>query len=149
MNISNINLVQTTLAQVQLQAEAFTGLFYGRLFDQHPELRPLFTTDLSQQGGKLMATLQLAVTGLNRPQTIMAAIKQLGQRHVGYGVQDIHYHLMGEVLLWSLAQTLGDAFTPEVEAAWAEAYSLLAGLMKEAACQLCDSNLDAFRTVIG
>ncbi len=149
MNISNIVLVQKTLAQVQLQAEAFTGLFYGRLFDQHPELRPLFTTDLGQQGARSVAALQLAVTGLNQPQTIMAAIKQLGQRHVGYGVQDAHYHLMGEALLWSLAQTLGDAFTPAVEAAWAEAYSLLTGLMKEAACQLCDNKPDAFRMADG
>ena len=82
-----------------------------------------------------MATLQLAVIGLNQPQTVVAAIKQLGRRHTGYGVQDDHYYLVGEALLWSLAQTLGDAFTPEVEEAWAEAYSLLAGLMKEAASQ--------------
>ncbi len=135
MNISNIVLVQTTLAQVQLQAETFTGLFYGRLFEQHPELRPLFTNDLSEQGVKLMATLRLVVAGLNQPQTIVPAIKQLGQRHAGYGVQDNHYYLVGEVLLWSLGQTLGDVFTPEVAAAWTEAYSLLAGLMKEAACQ--------------
>ena len=135
MNISNIVLVQTTLAQVQLQAETFTDVFYGRLFEQHPELRPLFTNDLSEQGVKLMATLRLVVAGLNQPQTIVPAIKQLGQRHAGYGVQDNHYYLVGEVLLWSLGQTLGDVFTPEVAAAWTEAYSLLAGLMKEAACQ--------------
>ena len=135
VNISNITLVQTTLAQVQPKADEFAGLFYGRLFEQHPELRSMFTTDLSQQGAKLMATLQLAVIGLNQPQTILAAVKQLGQRHVGYGVQDDHYYLVGEALLWSLAQTLGNVFTPEVEAAWVEAYSLLAGLMKEAASQ--------------
>lgn len=138
---------------MQLQAEAFTGLFYGRLFEQHPELRPLFPTDLGQQGARWLAALQFAITGLNQPQTIVAAIKQLGQRHAGYGVRDDHYHLMGEALLWSLAQTLGDAFTPEVETAWAEAYSLLAGLMKEAASQFTGhtftTNPDAFRTAVG
>ena len=38
-------------------------------------------------------------------------------------------------LLWTLGQGLGDAFTPEVEEAWAEAYGLLATVMKEAAAE--------------
>jgi hypothetical protein len=32
---------------------------------------------------------------------------------------------VGEALLMALADTLGDAFTPELRAAWAEAYALI------------------------
>ena len=70
-------------------------------------------------------------TGLGR--RLMEAIEDLGRRHVGYGVKDEHYDTVGQALLWTLATGLGDAFTPETEQAWTEAYTLLATVMKQAA----------------
>ena len=58
-----------------------------------------------------------------------------GTGSIGYGVKDEHYEIVGGALLWTLGQGLGDAFTPEVEEAWAEAYGLLATVMKEAAAE--------------
>ncbi len=40
-----------------------------------------------------------------------------------YGVRDRDFRTGGEALLWAIAQTLGDDFTPEVRDAWAEAYT--------------------------
>jgi hemoglobin-like flavoprotein len=60
-------------------------------------------------------------------------VQQLGIRHAGYGVQDQHYETVGAALLWTLGQGLGEAFTPQVEEAWASAYTLLASTMRAAA----------------
>ncbi len=44
-----------------------------------------------------------------------------------------HYATVGRALLDTLRTGLGDAFTPDVAAAWGEAYELLAGVMLAAA----------------
>jgi len=62
---------------------------------------------------------------------ILPAVRQLGERHRGYGVSADHYGPVGAALLWTLEQGLGSAFTPEVKAAWSEAYRTLAGAMQE------------------
>ena len=111
------------------------ALFYGRLFELDPSLRPLFKGDMAEQGRKLMNMLATAAMGLDRLDGIVGEVQALGRRHVAYGVQDAHYDTVGAALLWTLEQGLGDAFTPQVKAAWAEAYTLLAGTMKQAAAE--------------
>jgi hemoglobin-like flavoprotein len=133
MNLDRIALVKATFDALGPNANAAAELFYRRLFELDPSLKPMFSGDMAAQAAKFMATLRLAVTGLDRPETILAEVKRLGQAHVGYGVRGEHYQTVGRALLWALAQSLGEQFTPEVEAAWEDAYSLVAGLMKESA----------------
>ena len=88
---------------------------------------------MAKQGDKLMTTLAIAVRGLTNLDSIVPVVQQLGARHVGYGVKEKDYDTVGAALLWTLGQGLGDDFTPDVEAAWAEVYGLLATTMKDAA----------------
>ncbi|GIK56143.1 MAG: hemoglobin [Chloroflexota bacterium] len=131
MKLDAIALVQETLVQIEPAATAV--IFYDRLFTLDPTLRPLFTHDLTLQGLRFLAALHVAVGGLSEPELMVTAVKQLGKRHVAYGVRPEHYHTFGKALFWTLEQQLGDRWTPAVAAAWTEAYYLLAGLMKEAA----------------
>ena len=133
MNDIQIQLVQESFELVKPITDVAADLFYGRLFELDPSLRPYFQDDLSAQKDKLMTTLAFAVAGLNRPKTILPAVQALGQRHVGYGVRPEHYQTVGAALLWTLGQGLGDHFTEEVEAAWTAVYTLLANTMMEAA----------------
>jgi hemoglobin-like flavoprotein len=133
MNAHQIEIVQRTFALAAPLADEVADTFYRRLFELDPTLRPLFTHSLKHQGEKLMTVLAFAVRGLNQPELIIGAVRRLGERHVHYGVQPQHYKTVGEALLWTLAELFGPAFTPDVEAAWAAAYSLLAGVMQEAA----------------
>jgi hemoglobin-like flavoprotein len=91
---------------------------------------------MTEQGKKLMATLALAVRGLNQPEKIIPAVQSLGRKHVGYGVQPAHYAVVGEALLWTLSQGLGDAFSPETDEAWTAAFTLLATVLQEAAAEV-------------
>jgi hemoglobin-like flavoprotein len=133
MNRTQIFLVQQSFEKVKPIAGIAADLFYDRLFELDPGLRRLFKSDLSQQKHNLMTTLSFAVAGLNKPERILPAVRNLGARHIGYGVQEHHYQTVGAALLWTLAQGLGEDFTPDVEAAWTAAYTLLAQTMQEGA----------------
>jgi hemoglobin-like flavoprotein len=126
-------LVQESFALVAPIADTAASLFYGRLFELDPALRPLFPGDLREQRRKLMQMIAVAVRELDAPERLLPAVRTLGRRHVGYGVRPEHYATVGAALLWTLKQGLGAAFTPEVEAAWAEAYGLLATTMQQGA----------------
>ncbi len=128
-----IDLVQSSFAQVAPIADQAAALFYGRLFELDPDLKQLFHGDMTEQGRKLMQMLAVAVNSLNNLDAIVPAVQALGERHVGYGVQPSDYDTVGSALIWTLGQGLGDAFTPEVEAAWVEVYGLLSSVMLEAA----------------
>ena len=127
------HLVQTTFAKVAPIADDAAALFYGRLFDLDPSLQPMFTTDLKEQGRKLMRMIGMAVNGLDRLNELVPVVRQLGTRHAGYGVRDEHYDTVAAALVWTLEQGLGPDFTPEVRDAWVAVYGVLATTMKDAA----------------
>lgn len=129
---SDIVLIQESFSQVAPIADQAAGLFYNRLFEIAPEVRPLFKSDITEQGKKLMSTLAIVVNGLRDLGAIVPVAQDLAKRHVGYGVQAAHYEPVGAALIWTLGQGLGEAFTPETEAAWVKAYGVLSGVMIEA-----------------
>lgn len=133
MTPNQVSLVQSTWKQVVPIKDTAAELFYGKLFEIDPALKPLFKGDLTEQGRKLMAMINTAVNGLTQLDAIVPAVQDLGRRHVGYGVKDAHYDTVATALLWTLEKGLGAAFTAEVKDAWATAYGLLASVMKEAA----------------
>lgn len=116
-------------------ATLVADIFYTRLFTLDPTLRPLFKGDLAQQGRLLMVMLNSAVSGLPQLDTLAPVVRQLGARHVHYGVREAHYTTVGSALMWTLEQGLGDKFTPEVREAWARTYGLLSSVMLEGAAE--------------
>jgi hemoglobin-like flavoprotein len=127
------NLVQTSFARVAPIADQAASLFYGRLFEMDPSLRPLFKGDLGEQGKKLMQMIAFCVKGLDALDQLVPAVQGLGKRHAGYGVTDAHYDTVAGALLWTLEKGLGPEFTPEVKSAWVTVYTILATTMKDAA----------------
>lgn len=135
MTPSQIDLIQDSFRKVVPISDTAAALFYGRLFEIAPEVKPLFKGDMSLQGAKLMATLGLVVAGLNDLSGIVPAAESLARKHVGYGVKDEHYAPVGAALIWTLEQGLGPDFTPETKAAWIEAYAILSSVMIAAAAK--------------
>ncbi len=130
MTPQQITLVQATFADVKPIATTAAELFYNRLFTLDPALRPLFKGDMGQQGQMLMSMIGAAVSGLKDLERLAPVVRQLGARHVRYGVQAQHYATVGSALLWTLEQGLGDKFTPAVRDAWTQAYTLLSDVMQ-------------------
>lgn len=123
-------LVRESFALVEPIADQAAALFYGRLFEIDPALKPLFKGDIKEQGRKLMATIKIAVGSLDRLDTLVPTLKLLGAKHRGSGVEDGQYDTVASALLWTLGQGLKDKFTAEVRDAWVAVYGQLAAVMK-------------------
>ena len=128
-----IDLVQDSFAAVVPITDTAAALFYSRLFDLAPDTRALFRHDMAEQGRKLFLTLATVVDALDRLDTIVPVARELAIRHVAYGTRPHHYAAVGAALLDTLRASLGAAFSREVEAAWRDAYGILADTMLAAA----------------
>jgi hemoglobin-like flavoprotein len=129
MDPSQIKLVRDSFIKVAPISEQAAVMFYDRLFEIAPLVRPMFPNDMTEQRRKLMATLAIVVTGLSDLPSILPAASALATRHVAYGAKPEHYPVVGEVLLWTLQQGLGADWTPELAEAWTAAYTLLSTFM--------------------
>ena len=135
MTPEQIKMVSDSWAKVLPISETAAELFYGRLFEIAPEVKPMFKGDMKEQGRKLMQMINTAVNNIENAEKIIPALEDLGRRHVDYGVKNEHYAIVAEALLWTLGQGLGDAFTDDVKQAWTETYMALANVMMEAATE--------------
>lgn len=126
-------LVKQSWKTVEPIREVAAALFYGRLFELDPSLRHRFAGDMAEQGQKLMQTLTVVVGALDHLDEVAPCLEALGRRHGANGVEDAQYDTVARALLWTLERAMGDAFTPAVRQAWADAYDLLATVMKRAA----------------
>ncbi|HEY5067437.1 MAG TPA: globin family protein [Xanthobacteraceae bacterium] len=129
MTPEQIKAIQESFAKVAPISEQAAALFYGRLFEIDPAIKPLFHGDMKEQGRKLMATLAVVVNNLNNLDAVLPAASALAKRHVAYGVKPAHYTPVGGALLWTLQQGLGASWTSELAAAWAAAYGVLSEYM--------------------
>ncbi len=129
MTPEQVKLVQESFAKVVPISDQAAVIFYDRLFEIAPSVKPMFKGDMAAQRGKLMAMLGAVVNGLGNLESILPAASALSIRHVNYGAKAEHYPVVGAALLWTLEKGLGDAWTPEVAAAWTAAYGTLSGYM--------------------
>jgi len=135
VNQLEIFLVKNSFRRVAPIADQAAALFYARLFDLDPSLRPLFRGDLVEQGRKLMHLIGIAVGTLDEFNVILPTLRRLGARQAASGVREDHYATIGAALLWTLEKGLGPSFTPEVKAAWSTSYATVANAMIEGSRQ--------------
>jgi len=145
MESRSVSLVQQSFETVAGLGEKVAEIFYGELFEIDPSLKKMFRGDMAEQRRKLLAALALVVRSLHAPEKIIEPVKTLAVKHVGYGVQPVHYTYVGNALLRTLKKGLGEKFTPELRDAWVEAYSTLADIMKEAAYGGRNGLIDSIR----
>ena len=135
MEQKTITLVQESFEKVKPIASTAANIFYTKLFELDPALKPLFPSSdeaMVEQGNKLMKMLSSAVAGLSNLDMLVPVLQNLGKRHVEYQVKPSHYDTVGAALLGTLAVGLGDDFTPEVKDAWTDVYGTMATVMIDA-----------------
>ena len=132
----NVDALETSFDLVAPRGDELMDVFYARLFEAAPAVRPLFaSTDLRKQKIMLLRVLVLLPQSLRDLDTIVPALRDLGARHVRYGAQPEHYPVVGAVLIASMAEVAGDAWRPEYERAWTAAFDVVAGAMLDGAAQ--------------
>jgi nitric oxide dioxygenase len=124
-----------------------TTTFYRNMFAAHPELTNLFNM-ANQASGKQQQSLAAAVfayaSNIDNPAALEPVILRIVHKHASLGIKPEHYPIVGRYLIEAIEQTLGDAATPELLAAWDEAYNSLATLFIDAEKKLyAASGVDA------
>jgi hemoglobin-like flavoprotein len=134
MTPEQARLVTTSWNSVASIADSAIEQFYNRLFAIDPSARALFrVTDMPEQRKKVIEALSLALQSLDDLAALTPTLEELGRRHRRYGVTAAQYDSVGQALLWTLEQGLGNAWTPAMAAAWTELFGQLSSVMKRGA----------------
>ncbi len=129
MTQHQIELIRKSWALVTPMAYEAGNLFYQKLFTAAPGIRHLFKPDISTQANKLMQVLGYVVTKLNHMEELLPEVQKLGRRHNGYGAEPAHYEVVGQCLIATLKEGLGQHWNPEIQDAWITAYTTLKNVM--------------------
>ena len=124
-------LIQTSFESIKQYSTATTKLFYGRLFELRPDLRPMFKTGLEEQSQKILDTLVVIVEALDEFEALRPRLLELGQKHVTYGAKPEHYEVVRSALLWAIGHALEGEFDRETKTAWHQMLSAVAATMIE------------------
>lgn len=134
MTPRQIALVRNSFAKLSPSHESVAARFYENLFEIDPSLKHLFSCcDMRVQCAKLVAAIATIVNSLEDLDPVLGGIRDLGRRHIRYGVQDKHYVSCGKALLGTMHECFGPAFDADLCAAWAAAYAVISRTMMEAA----------------
>lgn len=110
-------------------AEAAGLLFYKKLFEAAPSVRHMFKPDINPQANKLIQVLGYVVSKLNKMDELLPEVQRLGERHNQYGAEPAHYEVVGQCLIATLQEGLGEHWTPEVQDAWVTAFNTIKNVM--------------------
>lgn len=125
--------IRDSFRVVEPHIDGVSKYFYGMLFALAPETRDLFPANMETQRSRLLRALVHIVQMVDQPATLVPFLRQLGRDHRKFGVITTHYQAVGSALISAIAKYAGDDWTPAVEKAWGEAYSLISTTMLEAA----------------
>jgi hemoglobin-like flavoprotein len=131
----NLEALETSFDLVAPRGDELMDEFYSRLFAAAPAVKPLFPADMRRQKTMLLGALVLLRKSLRDLDAIVPKLRELGARHVAYGARPEHYPVVGRALIESMAAIAGDAWTSEFEAAWSEAFEIVATTMLEGAAE--------------
>jgi class 3 adenylate cyclase/hemoglobin-like flavoprotein len=126
-------LVQATIGVLLQHQQRFTQHLYRRLFELAPAAERLFHGDMQAQGQMLTHMVQFLVHAMSRPEIMTLGLRDLGRRHIGYGVAPEHYPAFRQAFLESARGVLGDRCTRQVEKAWADTIDRIVETMLGAA----------------
>lgn len=132
MTEDDVNLVQQSWEKIEFVKEVAAELFFARLFELDPALRPLFPTYARDRQRKFGQFVSATVRGLGRLDALRPVVRELGIRHPVFGDDDVHHANVANALLWALGKSLRREFTPQVKSAWIKTYGVLSQTMREA-----------------
>ncbi|AXV75534.1 MULTISPECIES: globin domain-containing protein [Ralstonia solanacearum species complex] len=132
-------LIDASVPVLREHGLTITQTFYRNMFASHPELTNLFNmgnqANGSQQQSLAAAVFAYAANHGNNA-ALAPVVGRIVHKHAAVGIRPSHYPIVARHLLGAIAEVLGDAATPELLAAWDEAYWLLAAELIAAEARL-------------
>lgn len=129
MTPEQIALVAGTWADLEPRRQELGDRFYAHLFEHHPEVRPMFPTDLAELQAKFTAEIGALVAVVTDLGSFLARTAELGETHAGYGVRAGHYRASRASLLEAIGALVADGDRAGALVAWAAVHDLVAETM--------------------
>lgn len=121
--------LQTSLSRLRENLAPDDTRFYDRLFKRNPSFRALFRDDISGQGMKFFSTLSIVVDALTIPSVLADETAELAEFHAAIQIKPEYYAPLGDALFDTMHDILGRDYTTELDAAWREAFAMIAARM--------------------
>ncbi len=138
-----IDIVKSTAPILQEHGETLTRHFYERMFTHNPEVAPYFNP-ANQAGGTQQRALAGAIcayaANIDNLEVLGSAVELIAHKHASLMIKPEHYPIVGENLLASIREVLGEGATDDIINAWAEAYGFLADILTGREKQIYDDN---------
>ncbi|ARP53638.1 flavohemoprotein [Alcaligenes faecalis] len=138
-----MHIVKSTAPILQAHGETLTRHFYQRMFKHNPEVAPLFNSSNQSAGTQqraLAGAIAAYAANIDNLGELSEAVELIAQKHVSLQIKPEHYPIVGENLLCSIKEVLGDGATDEVISAWGEAYNFLANILMGREKQIYETN---------
>ena len=127
----NVDLLRTSFALVVEREPEVTHRFYDVLFEKYPQVKPLFGKRSRADQERMLRDMLVAIVDhVEDGSWLQNQLGALGAKHLDYGVKPEMYAWVADSLLTTLKEVAGDAWTPEIEETWTQAYGAIAGLMQ-------------------
>lgn len=125
------HVVRETWAEMEPQVDEVAGWFAALLFTLDPGIRALFPTTVTPPARRLLRSMLLPMTTLDRPADLAAALDPLVAEHRGLGLAAEQYETIGVALVGAMRRFAGDRWDSATERAWAQAFALVAEPLEE------------------
>ncbi len=126
-----INRLGSSFQLIEPRLDSVVSVFYTKLFETAPALRASFPSDMSGQRGHMNAALKLVAKNITNLENLAEPLRQMGARHIEYGAQEAQFPVVRDVMVASLADVAGYAWTPQLSADWGAALDAVSSYMIE------------------
>ncbi|MDV3002002.1 MAG: Flavohemoprotein [Chroococcopsis gigantea SAG 12.99] len=135
MKQETIDIVKATTPVVKEHGHKITQRMYEIAFEEHPDLRAFFEStwmknaeEGRRQAGKLADSVYSYASHIDELEKLNQAVEHIAHVHADSKIIPETYPIIGECLLAAMKDVLGEAATPEILSAWAEAYEALSAI---------------------
>ena len=139
-----IDIIKSTVPVLKAHGLEITKTFYKNMFEQNPEVKPLFNMD-KQESGEQPKALAMAILSvaqnIDNLDAIKPVVNRIGAIHCNAKVKPEHYPIVGKHLLGAIKEVLGDDATEEVIDAWAKTYGDIAEIFINNEKEIYDSKV--------
>ena len=137
-----IDIIKSTVPALKAHGLDITTTFYKNMFEQNPEVAPLFDMSKQKSGEQpkaLAMTILAAAQNIDNLPAILPVVKKIGEVHCDRQITEGHYPIVGSNLLASIKEVLGDSATDEVIEAWGKAYEVIAKIFIDVEKEIYES----------
>ncbi|MBL4747282.1 MAG: hypothetical protein JKY17_00340 [Magnetovibrio sp.] len=132
-------LIQNAYIDINHEKDSFVNALLGRITVLCPDMSTMVNLAgpiLTEQVSEALAHI---VDRIHTPDAIAEFSARVGETLVQHNIKDNHYRLFGEALIAELEHELPQQFVPQVREAWTAGWTMISGIMREAAMNLDDA----------